>query len=115
MGRIRISSEPWRINVPRACVLPRISGAARGQAMRSLGLQGWCWLYEPFGHSQLCELQAGEHVLEGGCNAEWEARNNEGLAGQAPCEEPETLMPCVMDVQAPLKHVLSPRLVVRQV
>ena len=40
MGRIRISSEPWRINVPRAGALPRNPGAARGQAMGWLGVRG---------------------------------------------------------------------------
>ena len=40
MGRMRTSSKPWRANKPCASALPRIPGAARGQAMRSLGLQG---------------------------------------------------------------------------
>ena len=40
MGRMSTSSKPWRANVPRAGELPRSSGAARGQAMKLLGLQG---------------------------------------------------------------------------
>ena len=37
---MRTCSKPWRANVPRAGALPRNPGAACGQAMRSLGLQG---------------------------------------------------------------------------
>ena len=48
-------------HVPGA--LPRIPGAARGQAIA--GAAGQVKLQEPFGHSQPCELQAGEQVLVG--------------------------------------------------
>jgi hypothetical protein len=54
MGHIRTSSKPWRANVPRACALPRIPGAAHRQAMGWLGLQ----LYEPIhilGRQNGCE------------------------------------------------------------
>jgi hypothetical protein len=40
MGRMGTSSKPWPANVPRAGALSRNPGAARGQAMKSLGLQG---------------------------------------------------------------------------